>query len=250
MKRGLAIVFLFAAACASSHKTDELPAMVPPAQPLSSTPSVESQVAALQTSMTELLERLDVLNSRIAKLEASGGGQPPSAVQATPTPAPAAASQGQPRAAVQSATAPLSTPAPAAQGQPKAAVLHNADVADSYQRALMLIGQGKQVEARAAFQQVFDADPTGHLADNALFWIGETYFSAGDYTNAMRYYQRVINEFPGENKAPDAMFKLALAYVKTGDVVEARRTLGECIKKYPYSATAASAKLELQRISY
>jgi len=226
MRRGLAVVFLLAAACASSHKTDELPAMVPPAQPLYAAPSVESQVAAVQTSMTELLERLDVLNARIAKLES--GGQPPAAVQ----------------------TAPAPTPVPTPRAQPRAAVLHNADVADSYQKALMLIGQGKQAEARAAFQQVYDADPTGHLADNALFWIGETYYAAGDYTNAMRFYQRVVNEFPGENKAPDAMFKLALAYVKTGDIAQARQTLGDCIKKYPYSASAASAKLELKRISY
>ena len=41
-----------------------------------------------------------------------------------------------------------------------------------------------------------------------------------------------------------------MAYVKTGDIVEARRTLAECIRKYPYSTPAASAKLELQRISY
>jgi tol-pal system protein YbgF len=233
MKRSLVIVCLLAAGCSSSRKTDELPAMVPPAQPISaSTPTLDAQVAALQTSMTELLERIDVLNARIAKLES--GGQPPPVVQTAPAPAPA----------------PVQTPAKVPQGQPRAAVLHAADVADSYQKALMLIGQGKQAEARAAFQQVFDADPTGQLADNALFWIGETYYAAGDYPNAMRYYQRVISEFPGENKAPDAMFKLAMAYVKTGDIVEARRTLGECIRKYPYSSPAASAKLELQRISY
>jgi tol-pal system protein YbgF len=234
MRRGLALVVMLAAACSSSRKTDELPAMVPPAQPLYSTPTVESQVAALQTSMTELLERIDVLNARIAKLESGGQAIPPVQQSAAPAPSPRAA------------TAPQPPPQP----KPKPAVVASADVADAYQKALMLIGQGKQADARAAFQQVFDADPNGQLADNALFWIGETYFAAGDYPNAMRYYQRVINEFPGENKAPDAMFKLAMAYVKTGDVGMARRTLGDCIKKYPYSAPAASAKLELQRISY
>jgi len=234
MRRGLALACLLAAACASSRKSDELPAMVPPAQPIAATQSVDAQVAALQTSMTELLERIDVLNARIARLE-SGGGQAIPPVQPPPTPAPV--------------LKPAAAPAPP-QPQPKPAAVASADVADSYQKALILVGQGKQAEARAAFQQVFDAEPTGQLADNALFWIGETYYAAGDYPNAMRYYQRVINEFPGQNKAPDAMFKLALAYVKTGDIVEARRTLGECIRKYPYSTPAASAKLELQRISY
>lgn len=145
-------------------------------------------------------------------------------------------------------------PQPAAPARPvpaaKPAVVASADIAESYQRALMLVGQSKQAEARAAFQQVFDADPTGHLADNALFWIGETYYAAGDFTTAIRYYQRVVTDFPDENKAPDAMFKLALAYVKTGDVGMARKTLEECIRKYPYSTPAASAKLELQRIKY
>ena len=227
MKRGLVLVCLLAAACSSSRKVDDEPTIVPPPSPTeSSTQALQSQIASLQTSMTELLDRLDVLNARIAKLES--GGQPLPAVQPT---APARV-------------------LPLPQGQPKPAVLHSADVAEAYQKALMLIGQQKPAEARAAFQQVFDADPTGHLADNALFWIGETYYSAGDYSNAIRYYQRVVNEFADENKAPDAMFKLALAYVKTGDVALARKTLEECIRKYPYSSSAASAKLQLQRIKY
>ena len=116
--------------------------------------------------------------------------------------------------------------------------------------ALMLVGRGKMDDARRTFQKVFDDDPTGDLADNALFWIGETYFAVGDYSNAMRYYERVTKEFAEENKAPDAMFKLGVAYAKSGDLGMARRTFDECIRKYPYSSAAASAKLELTRIKY
>ena len=223
MKRGMVLAVLFlATACGSSRKADDEPSTVPPPQPISaSSPSVETQLTNLQTSMTELLDRLDVLNARISKLE--GGGQPPPAVQ---------------------------QPSSAAQGQPRAAVLHSADIAENYRRALTLIAQGKQAEARAAFQQVFDAEPTGNLADNALFWIGETYFATGDYKNAMRSYERVVKEFAEENKAPDAMFKLGLAYEKTGDLGMARRTFDECIRKYPYSTASVSSKAELQRIKY
>ena len=84
----------------------------------------------------------------------------------------------------------------------------------------------------ARFQAVFDSDPAGDLADNALFWIGETYFAAGDYTNAVRYYTRVVNEFSDQNKAPDAMFKIALAQARTGDLALARRTLQQVIERY------------------
>jgi tol-pal system protein YbgF len=213
MKYGTALVLLLlATACGSSRKPDDEPSTVPPPQPISaSSPSVEAQLTNLQTSLTELLDRLDVLNARIAKLESG---------------------------------------APLPQPQPRAATLRSVDIAENYRRALALIAQGKHAEARAAFQQIFDADPTGNLADNALFWIGETYFATGDYRNAMRYYERVIKEFAEENKAPDAMFKLGIAYEKTSDLGMARRTFDACIRKYPYSTAAASSKAELNRIKY
>ena len=151
---------------------------------------------------------------------------------------------------------PSPTPTPA-QGQARAPVLHTetpstklADLADAYRNALMLFGRGRHAESRAAFQHVFEADPNGELADNALYWIGETYFAAGDYTNALRYYARVTKEYADQNKAPDAMFKMGLTYAKTGDLAMARRTFEECIRKYPYSTPAASAKYELKRIKY
>lgn len=114
----------------------------------------------------------------------------------------------------------------------------------------MLYGKGRAADARAAFQAIFDAEPGGELADNALYWIGETYFAAGDYANAMRFYGRVTKEFGDQNKAPDAMFKMGLAFERTGDLAMARQTFDETIKRYPYSTPAASARLELKRIRY
>jgi tol-pal system protein YbgF len=157
--------------------------------------------------MTELLERLDVLNARIARLESG-------------------------------------TPAASPAGPPAA------DMAEAYRKGLMLFGQNKHAEARTAFQRVFNSEPGGELADNALFWIGETYFAAGDYSSALRHYERVAKEYADQNKAPDALFKMGMAYEKTGDLGMARRAFDECIRKYPYSTPAASARVELKRIKY
>jgi tol-pal system protein YbgF len=224
MKRWAALVLaLFVAACASSKRSDDEPSTVPPPQPLAqSSPSVEARLDELQTSMAELLDRLDVLNARIAKLES--GGQAPATVP--------------------------QQPAPKSDGQPKAELLRAADIAETYRQAVILYGQAKHSEARVTFQRVFDADPNGSLADNALFWVGETYYAAGDYSSAMRYYERVTREYPEQNKAPDAMFKMGMTYEKSGDLAMARRTFEECIRKYPYSTLASSAKLELRRIKY
>src|SRR5207245_2867425 len=125
--------------------------------------------------------------------------------------------------------------------------LQTAQIADHYRQALMLFAQRRHADARTAFQQVFDADPSGQLADNALFWIGETYFAAGDYKNAMRYYMRVTNEYADQNKAPDAMFKTGMAFEKTGDLGMARRTFEECIRSYRSSTPLTRASTDLRR---
>lgn len=205
-------------------------------QPAPAMAPADPQIAALQGSMTELLERLDVMNDRITRLEKSSEDRAASApAQAHPKRA----------AEVPAATQPS---APAASVVPRA--IAGAHIADTYRNAILLYGKNRYPEARAAFQQVFSADASGELADNALFWIGETYFAAGEYINAIRYYKRVSDEYGDQNKAPDAMYKLALTYEKTSDLAQARTILQELIARYPYSAPAASARLELNRIKY
>ncbi len=232
-RAGVLVAVVLLAACASGRKNaDDLPPVpIPKAETeaINPTPSVsEAKLNELQTQLTELLERLDVLNARIAKLETA-------APVNVPAPVPE--------------RAPVPVPAPTRASAPVAPV-HGADLYEAYRNALILFGHGKHAESRAAFERIFEAEPSGELADNALFWIGETYFAVGDYSNAMRYYARVTKEFADQNKAPDAMFKMGLTYVKTGDLAMARRTFEECIKKYPYSTPAASAKYELKRIKY
>lgn len=188
----------------------------------------------LQTSMTELLERLDVMNERLARLEESSDG---GTRAITPAPVPSSATR--------TTTPPASTPAGAV-----SRALRGAELAELYRAAIVHFGSNRVAEARAGFQRVFDADPSGELADNALFWIGETYFAAGDFTSAISHYRRVSQQYGDQNKAPDAVYKLALAYAKTGDLALARQTFQEVITRYPYSTSAASSKAELERIKY
>lgn len=203
-------------------------------QPAADPPApAEAGMRELQTSMTELLERLDVMNERLARLEESSEG---GARAITPAPVPSA---------TRTTTPPASTPADAA-----SRALRGAELAELYRSAIVHFGSNRVAEARAGFQRVFDADPSSELADNALFWIGETYYAAGDFTNAISHYRRVSQQYGDQNKAPDAVYKLALAYAKTGDLALARQTFQEVITRYPYSTSAASSKAELERIKY
>ena len=218
---------LLAVSCASTQ--DDGPDLPLPV----AAPAPDPRIGELQTQLTELLERIDVLNSRIAQLEEG----PPAA------PAPQQA-RTEPR--------PVSAPAPAAQPGPARpqSALASAQIAESYRQAIILFGRGRHADARRAFEAVYESDSSGDLADNALFWIGETYFAAKDYTNAVRYYMRVVNDYSSQNKAPDALFKTAVVQARTGDLALARRTLQQVIERYPYSSSASSAKAELERIKF
>jgi TolA-binding protein len=149
-------LLIFAIGCAS---TDDVDAPSPVTVPQAAAP--DPRVGELQTALTELLERLDVMNSRLARLEEGGvtttgatGSQP---VETQPVEEPR-------RAESPSSQEPAEPPVQRA--------LIGAKLAEDYRQAIMLFGRGRHADARAAFQQVFDADTTGDLADNALFWIG------------------------------------------------------------------------------
>ena len=244
MKKLCAAVLLLAAACASSSGVE------PETMPAPQVSAADPRVADMQTQLTELLERIDVLNQRIAQLEESQ-----MAVQPVVRPAAPAVVESSSRRVDQqlddSATRrPVEVrPAPSTPVEPQRALI-GAQIAENYRQAIMLFGGSKFGEARRGFQGVFDSDPSGDLADNALFWIGETYFAAKDYTNAVRFYQRVVNDYPTQNKAPDALFKMAMAQERTGDLALARRTLQQVIERFPYSSPASSAKAELERIKF
>ena len=230
---------LLAAACASTQDLEpDLPR--PATQTVSAAP--DPRIGEMQTQLTELLERIDVLNHRIAQLE-EGVPAPQTVTASVSTPAPAQTPA--PRAA-----APVVQPQQPRETVPQQRAVRGADIAEDYRQAIMQFGRGRHADARRGFEGVYEADPSGDLADNALFWIGETYFAAKDYNNAVRYYTRVVNDYSTQNKAPDALFKVAMTQERTGDLALARRTLQQVIERYPYSSTASTAKAELERIKY
>lgn len=239
LSTAIAALLLFTACATAPEDGDDdmrpVAAVTPP-------PATDPRVAELQVVVAELLDRIEVMNARIQKLES---GAPPRAAVVTAAARPA---QNEPTVA-ETAEPPAPAVRPARTTR-RAAPPAGGTVADQYRAGLELFGKGSIDQARTTFQQVFDADADGELADNALYWIGETYYVTGKYADALKLYRRVVDEYSDQNKAPDAMLKIGLAYSKLGDLALARRTFQELVGKYPYSTSAAAAKYEMKRIQY
>lgn len=229
MKRGaLAAAAVLLVACGSVEPAP--PAIVPAPSAAAAVP--DPRVAEMQVLLNELMDRIEVLTARLAALE-SGGGAAAAPQQRPSAPRPAAGKETVPGPRASAPVRPASVP-----------------IGDRYRDAIALFGKGRLDDARTAFEAILAADPGGDLADNALYWIGETHFVQARFNEAIDAYRKIVAEYAQQNKAPDAMLKIGMSQARLGDLAMARSTYEALLEGYPYSTAAATARHELERIRY
>ncbi len=117
-----------------------------------------------------------------------------------------------------------------------------------YAAAKKLFDEGNYDAAREQFQAFLNENPKSKKADNAQFWIGETYYHEKWYEKAILGYQKVIEKYPNGNKVSGALLKQGLAFYNIDDKGNARLILKELIRKFPKSKEAQIAKKKLSRM--
>lgn len=117
-----------------------------------------------------------------------------------------------------------------------------------YEEAKQAFDNNQMDKARKLFQELLNSYPKSENADNAQFWIGESYYRDKWYEKAILEYQTVIEKYPKGNKVPAALLKQGLAFLQLGDKSNARLILKELVKKYPNSNEARIAKQKLSEL--
>ncbi len=117
-----------------------------------------------------------------------------------------------------------------------------------YEAAKNAFDAGRYPEAREGFEKLLAAYPASARADNAQFWIGETYYLEKWYEKAILEYQKVIENYPSGNKVPAALLKQGLSFLNIGEPNNARLIFTELIAKYPSTNEASIAKSKLDAL--
>jgi len=117
-----------------------------------------------------------------------------------------------------------------------------------YDLTLKLYREEKYEETIAGFANFIKKFPKSKLADNAQYWVGESYMALKQYEQAILAFQTVIKKYPKGNKVPNAILRQALAFYEIKDKTSARLLLKKLIKKYPKSSEAKIAKAKLKTI--
>lgn len=114
-----------------------------------------------------------------------------------------------------------------------------------YDEGYVLYHQERYAEAQTRFESFLEGYPDTDLADNALFWIGESHYARSDYDAALEAFTETIERFPEGNKVPDALLKAGKCLEALGRKAQARDTYQEVAERFPSSAAAAVARERL-----
>ena len=115
-----------------------------------------------------------------------------------------------------------------------------------YVFAKQAFDQDDFLTAREGFQKLIKMYPKSEHADNAQFWIGESYYREKWYEKAILEYQKVIEKYPEGNKVRASLLKQGFAFFNLEDKANSRLILKELIKKYPKSNEAKIARQKLE----
>ncbi len=119
---------------------------------------------------------------------------------------------------------------------------------ENYQAAFDLLKAQQYEEAAESFRQFLLAFPDSELADNAQYWLAESFYVTQQYNEALAAFQTVIADYPLSRKLPDALLKIGYCNYELRQYDEARESLRQVIGDYADSTAARLAGQRLARM--
>lgn len=222
---------------------------------------VEQQAFEIENLKKAQRDRYVDLDSRLSRLEGGAGvAPPPGAVMEVP-PAPAAPGQlaAEPLQTVPPETAPAEpvdaslapVPPPAGPGVDTSVGAAPAGAADekaAYDEAFAALRDGRYAESARRFQAFLTEHPQGELADNALYWLGESYYVTQNYRIALDTFNDLLARFPNSAKAPDALLKVGYCHYELKEWPQAEQVLNEVVRLYPEQTVGKLAQGRLRAL--
>ncbi|MCF6247277.1 MAG: tol-pal system protein YbgF [Desulfobacula sp.] len=122
------------------------------------------------------------------------------------------------------------------------------DEQELYNLAKKMFDDGDKENARIQFENFINKYPESANADNARYWIADSFYVEKWYEKAILEYQEVLDNYPNSNKLAAARLKQGYAFAELGEIANARLILRELVKKHPDSNEAKYAKKKLKHL--
>ena len=126
--------------------------------------------------------------------------------------------------------------------------LPNGSDRENYQAAFELLKEGRYDQSARAFEQLLVTYPDSELADNAQYWLAESYYVSQRFDEALPIFSGVIDNFPQSRKVPDALLKVGYCHHELKRWDDAETTLSRVVADYPETTAARLASKRLERV--
>jgi tol-pal system protein YbgF len=182
----------------------------------------------LGAEVRDLQERLQYLEAKLAELERRVSGEAPGAGMAALEPSVTGSTPAPPAV----------TPTPPAAAGPR----------QEYNQGMDALKQKKYGTSIKLFRNFIRKYPGDDLADNAQYWIGESYYAQKKYEEAIIEFEEVLQKYPKGDKVPAALLKEGLSFQRLQDKNTARQLLRKLVDQYPKSEEAKMAEKSLAEL--
>jgi tol-pal system protein YbgF len=213
----------------------------------------------IYTDMDERLQKLEPAGASESETPQTTGAQSPAESQ-TPeeqagaelqmggeSPQTAAPPAGEP-GVMEEQPKPENIPAAPAESVPEAAEPLPGDEKQLYQHAYGALKNAQYDQAIVLLKKLAEDYPSGEYADNAYYWLGETYKIKRDTEASRAAFDHLITNYPASPKVPDAILKLGFLEYEQNNPDKARELFNLILSKYPGSSASHLAKNKLQQM--
>lgn len=117
---------------------------------------------------------------------------------------------------------------------------------EAYARAFQSLKDLQYADAAEEFQSFLSGYPGSEYADNAQYWLGESYYVTRNYDLALTAFNDLIDSYPDSGKVPDALLKIGYTYYELKQWDNCRTALTRVQTDYPDTTLARLAESRLR----
>jgi tol-pal system protein YbgF len=118
-----------------------------------------------------------------------------------------------------------------------------------YETAYADYTAGQWSLAVQGFETYLKTYPKSDLADDAQYYIGESYSGDSRFREAASAYERVISDYPQSDILPEAYYKVGITYERLGQPERARTAYEYAVRSFPDTDAGRLARQRLDGLN-
>ncbi len=108
--------------------------------------------------------------------------------------------------------------------------------------------KGNYPLAILGFQEYAEKFGDTEFADDALYWIGESYYSQGKFADAIQSFEDLLRRYPTGDKVPAAHLKKGFAFLEMNRTAQGVVQLSALVENFPHTDEARLARERLRTL--